>query len=65
MADRPGGHDAPRAAIIAVVVGAVLIAGCLLLLWVDLRHRAALERGAPPPAYVVVGTPTTYGPPRN
>ena len=60
MADRPGGHDAPLWLLWLVVAGATVIAVSLLVLRVDLRHD---QPGGPPPAVIIVGTPTTYGPP--
>lgn len=54
-ADPDGGHDVPRWLVVLVVAGAFIVAGALALLRLD------LEQGAAP--YVVVVTPTTYGPP--
>ena len=63
MADRPGGHDEPRWLLWVVVFGAVVIAVGLLVLWVDLRHSAAVDDGRPLAPFVVVVTPSPYGVP--
>ena len=56
-------HDASRAVIAAVFAGMLIVAVALLLLFVGLRHQAAVDNGTPLPAVVIVSTPTTYGPP--
>lgn len=56
-ADRP--RDVGPLLVSAVVVMVVVVAVTLRVLFLDLA-----QTGSPPPApFVVVGTPTTYGPP--
>lgn len=63
MVDLEGGHDEPRWLMCLVAAGLAVIAAGLLVLWVDLRHTAAVEIGRSPAPHVVVHTPATYGPP--
>lgn len=60
----PHGNDVGNAIIGAVAVMMLSIALALTVLFLDLRHRAAVEEtGRPPAPFVQVVTPTTYGPP--
>lgn len=61
----PAGSDRVLLRIVSAAIGAgiVVLGMLLLILWVDLRDRAARERGAPLAPYIVVHTPRTYGAP--
>lgn len=58
-----GTENVPRWLVALVVVMLTAVVLGLTVLIIDLRHRAAVEDGAPPPAFVVVATPAPYGPP--
>lgn len=67
LADRsggvPGGAGIPRWYVWLVAAGLAVVAVALLVLWVDLRHTAAIERGQPlPPARILVTPSPTPAP---
>lgn len=57
---KPCRDQAVIAAVVAVgTVGLLVVGVALAILRIDLQQ----DTTGPPPAFVVVGTPTTYGPP--